>query len=181
MVKNAVFVPFSTLYLSVCRTGFLQQYHAFPFNSVYFCTAAGRQASSGFRALIVESPCDIPLISASCLVDFLLDTHIFEYLEEYGITGERIHWRHKTMTSEEAIKAMFEISGNVSSSCLFPGGEYFTGIFISLGYSTDDVQQFFSAIRQGEDSDMTIKMMGDAFGYLTLDDAHTFGEEQYQG
>lgn len=83
--------------------------------------------------------------SYACFLLFLApNTTLHKEREKFAITGGGLSWRHATMTSEEAGRAMFEIYRNVSAN-LFPGGEYIAGFLTSLGYSIDEIREFFAA------------------------------------
>jgi len=91
-------------------------------------------------------------------------SYIYENRESFGVKGERLKWEHQTMTSEEASRAMFSIPEKVSSSCLFPGGEYCAGMLSSLGHSTDEIRSFYRGITRGEgDKTILMKMAREVF------------------
>lgn len=86
--------------------------------------------------------------SYACFLLFLApNTTLHKEREKFAITGGGLSWRHATMTSEEAGRAMFEIYRSASAN-LFPGGEYFAGFLTSLGYSIDEIREFFAAINR---------------------------------
>jgi anaerobic magnesium-protoporphyrin IX monomethyl ester cyclase len=98
---------------------------------------------------------------------FVLDvaphTRIYENSDKYGIHGQRLQWKHRTMTSQEAAEAVGTILANVSSSTLFPGGEYLAGYLVSLGFSIDETRSFFGAIGKlwrSEADDGTMEVIG---------------------
>ncbi|MBC7263183.1 MAG: radical SAM protein [Chloroflexi bacterium] len=81
------------------------------------------------------------------VLDVAPHTHIYENRARYGIIGERMTWEHRTMNSGEAFAAMMEVIGRVTNSTYFPGGEYFVGYLLALGYSLDEIRQFYRAVR----------------------------------
>lgn len=84
--------------------------------------------------------------SYACFLLFLApNTTLHKEREKFAITDGGLSWRHATMTSEEAGRAMFEIYRSVSAN-LFPGGEYFAGFLTSLGYSINEIREFFTAM-----------------------------------
>jgi p-methyltransferase len=83
--------------------------------------------------------------SYACFLLFLApNTTLHKEQEKFAITGGGLSWRHATMTSEEAGRAMLEIYRSTSAN-LFPGGEYIAGFLTSLGYSIDEIREFFAA------------------------------------
>lgn len=83
--------------------------------------------------------------SYTCFLLFLApNTTLHKEREKYAITGGGLSWQHATMNSEEAGRAMFKIYRSVSAN-LFPGGEYVASFLTSLGYSIDEIREFFAA------------------------------------
>ena len=83
--------------------------------------------------------------SYACFLLFLApNTALHKEQERFAISGGGLSWQHATMTSEEAGRAMFEVYRSTSAN-LFPGGEYTAGFLTSLGYSIDDIREFFAA------------------------------------
>lgn len=64
----------------------------------------------------------------------------------HGLEGSGLHWKHDTMTSEEAEEGIIAIGHMVTSSANFPGGEYFTCYLTSLGYTVAEVKRFYGMI-----------------------------------
>lgn len=81
------------------------------------------------------------------VLDVAPHTHIYENRARYGIVGERMTWEHRTMNSGEAFAAMMEVVERVTNSTYFPGGEYFVGYLLALGYSLDEIRRFYQAVR----------------------------------
>jgi len=81
---------------------------------------------------------------SSYLLDVAPHTLIHDNPERFGIQGERLTWRHKTMETKQAMMEIQRIYATVSSSHPFLGGEYFACSLASLGYSTRDIRDFFS-------------------------------------
>jgi len=87
--------------------------------------------------------------SYSCnILDVAPHTFIYDNLEKYGLTGQRLAWNHQTMNSIEAYGEMQRIYGSASSSHPFLGGEYFASSLISLGYTAADVRDYFSSTHE---------------------------------
>ena len=83
--------------------------------------------------------------------------------KKYGIEGEGLHWKHDTMTSEEATGAMLKLTQEVSQSTSFPGGEYVACYLTSLGYSQEEIRDFYRAagkLLQGSTDEEALSMMG---------------------
>jgi hypothetical protein len=83
--------------------------------------------------------------------------------KKYGIEGEGLHWKHDTMTSEEATGAMLKLIQEVSQSTSFPGGEYVACYLTSLGYSQEEIRDFYRAagkLIQGSTDEEALSMMG---------------------
>lgn len=64
----------------------------------------------------------------------------------HKLEGSGLHWKHDTMTSEQAAEGIDAIGRMVTSSANFPGGEYFTCYLTSLGYTVAEVRQFYGMI-----------------------------------
>ena len=83
----------------------------------------------------------------SCFVLFLApNSRAYCKPEKYGIEGEGLSWKHATMTSEGAAEAMVWLTQQVSRSTSFPGGEYVACYLTSVGYSQDEIRDFYRAI-----------------------------------
>jgi len=83
----------------------------------------------------------------SCFVLFLApNSRAYCRPEKYGIEGEGLSWKHATMTSEEAAEAMLWLTQEVSRSTSFPGGEHVACYLTSVGYSQDEIRDFYRAI-----------------------------------
>ena len=75
------------------------------------------------------------------------NTRAYTHLEEYGLSGTGLSWKHNTMTSEQAMEAMYRIAQNVSESTCFPAGEQLACGLSSIGYNIEQIEDFFKAIR----------------------------------
>ncbi|HEY95895.1 MAG TPA: radical SAM protein [Dehalococcoidia bacterium] len=75
------------------------------------------------------------------------NTRVYTHLEEYGLNGAGLSWKHNTMTSEQAIEAMYRIAQNVSESTCFPAGEQLACGLSSIGYNKEQIEDFFKHIR----------------------------------
>jgi radical SAM superfamily enzyme YgiQ (UPF0313 family) len=85
----------------------------------------------------------------SCFQFFLApNSTAYQNKTSYGLEGEGLIWKHATMTSEEAAKAMQAITKMVTNAISFPGGEYCACYLSSLGYSPDEIRGLFRAIKQ---------------------------------
>ncbi len=82
--------------------------------------------------------------------------------EKFGIEGEGLNWKHGTMTSEEAIEAMFKMASEVTGSTCFPGGEHTACYLTSFGYSPKEIRNFFKAIARmvrGDKDEETVSVV----------------------
>jgi anaerobic magnesium-protoporphyrin IX monomethyl ester cyclase len=85
--------------------------------------------------------------SYHCMIlDIAPNTDLANNKEKYGITGDRIHWKHSTMSSIKATASVADIIKKVSPSCLFVAGEMMAIMLIAAGYTPDDVRSFFRNI-----------------------------------
>jgi len=75
------------------------------------------------------------------------NTRAHTYSKEYGLNGEGLSWKHYTMTSEQAMEAMYRIAQNVSESTCFPAGEQLACGLSSIGYNREQIEDFFKAVR----------------------------------
>lgn len=83
----------------------------------------------------------------SCFLLFLApNTLAYANPKKYGIEGGGLCWKHNTMTSKEAAEAMLTITQGVSSSTSFPGGEYVACYLTSVGYSQEEIRDFYRAV-----------------------------------
>jgi anaerobic magnesium-protoporphyrin IX monomethyl ester cyclase len=78
------------------------------------------------------------------LLDLAPHTKIYNHAEMFGIQGNRLMWRHKTMDTKQAMIQIHRIYATVSASHPFLGGEYFAGVLTSFGYNTHQIRTFFS-------------------------------------
>ena len=87
-----------------------------------------------------------PDIYQCVLLDLAPNTDLNENPNKYGISGDRLEWKHETMNSDSAKTLMKKMTKEVTASCLFPGGEYVACMFTALGYSQDEIRNFFRNI-----------------------------------
>lgn len=78
------------------------------------------------------------------LLDVAPHTTIYNHAEMYGIHGNRLMWRHKTMDTKQAMLEIHRIYTSVSASHPFLGAEYFAGVLASFGYNLKQIRTFFS-------------------------------------
>lgn len=97
------------------------------------------------------------------LLDVAPHTDIFNNPETYGLKGTRINWEHQTMSSTQAASVMFTLPGKISSSCYFPGGEYFACTLTSLGYSGDEIKDFYKKVIHNPGDKLALMMAGKIF------------------
>ena len=100
----------------------------------------------------------------ACFLLFLAPNSLaYTNPREYGIEGEGLSWKHATMTSEEAAEAMLRITEDVSSSTSFPGGEYVACYLTSVGYSQEEIRDFYQAVGkllQGSTDENALSIVG---------------------
>jgi anaerobic magnesium-protoporphyrin IX monomethyl ester cyclase len=85
----------------------------------------------------------------SCFQLFIAPhSNIYLNKEKYGIEGEGLNWKHRTMTSDQAALAMAEITNSVTGSSSFPGGEYCACYLTSLGYTSQEIRGFYRSTNQ---------------------------------
>ncbi len=82
------------------------------------------------------------------LLDVAPHTKIYNQTEMYGIQGNRLMWRHKTMDTKQAMLQIHRIYNTVSASHPFLGAEYFAGVLTSFGYNLHQIRTFFSTFHQ---------------------------------
>ena len=75
-------------------------------------------------------------------------TRAYVNREQFNIEGEGLNWKHDTMTSEEAAKAMIRIISEVSNSVSFPAGEHTACYLTSIGYSSGEIRDFYKAVNR---------------------------------
>jgi anaerobic magnesium-protoporphyrin IX monomethyl ester cyclase len=78
------------------------------------------------------------------LLDVAPHTTIYNHAEMFGIQGNRLMWKHRTMDTQQAMLEIQRIYKNVTKSHPFLGGEYFAGVLTSFGYTTQQIRTFFS-------------------------------------
>ena len=66
--------------------------------------------------------------------------------ERFHVEGRGLTWRHDTMTSDEAQAGMLALDAHIKRSANFPGGEYVSCYLASLGYSVEEIKEFFTAL-----------------------------------
>ena len=76
----------------------------------------------------------------------------------YMLSGEKLHWNHPTMTSDEAKTHMFEITQSVTNSCLFISGEISSIMLIASGFSQNEVRSFFTNVAKNDIGKQEIMM-----------------------
>jgi radical SAM superfamily enzyme YgiQ (UPF0313 family) len=85
----------------------------------------------------------------ACFLFFLApNTRVDASRSKYRVEGSGLAWRHDTMMSEEAQKNMIALTEKVSHSTNFPGGEYFACYLASVGYSVEEITNFYHAVRR---------------------------------
>jgi radical SAM superfamily enzyme YgiQ (UPF0313 family) len=82
------------------------------------------------------------------LLDIAPHTKIYKNAEKFGIQGNRLMWRHKTMDTKQAILGIQRIYTTVSATHPFLGGEYFAGVLTSFKYTPKQIRKFFSTFHE---------------------------------
>ena len=78
---------------------------------------------------------------------------------EFGIQGDKLVWRHETMSSRDVPAVMDRIVSSVKPSCLMVSGELVTVMLASMGYSSDDVRSLFRNLTSNQVKDRDLEMV----------------------
>ncbi|MBN1758659.1 MAG: radical SAM protein [Chitinispirillaceae bacterium] len=81
------------------------------------------------------------------------NTDLSIHRNHYSLVGDKLHWNHATMSSDQASEAMNEIVQSVKNSCLFISGEISSIMLIASGFTQNDVRSFFSNIADNKIGD----------------------------
>jgi anaerobic magnesium-protoporphyrin IX monomethyl ester cyclase len=99
-----------------------------------------------------------------CMVlDVAPNTALSQNKALHTLEGDRLEWKHSTMTSDEAMLAISKIMAQVKLSCHLPMGDVVTILLISAGYTSNEVKALFHSIATDIAGEKELHMLNIAF------------------
>jgi hypothetical protein len=107
------------------------------------------------------------------LLDVAPTTDLSKNKTSHTLEGDRIDWKHSTMSSNEAISVMDLIMRDVKPSCHIPMGDVFTILLVSAGYSVLEIKDLFQTLSRGDAGEKELNMMNAAGRRYLLKNSNT--------
>jgi biotin synthase-like enzyme len=96
------------------------------------------------------------------LLDVAPNTSLSQNKSNFGIEGDRLNWKHSTMSNIDAFSAISTIMSDVNPSCHVPMGDVITIILTSAGYPSDDIRSLFQSLTSGTAGKKELEMINNA-------------------